>query len=33
MESRILNLLGRKDYVPASGPDLRRALRLEPQQP
>jgi ribonuclease R len=32
MESRILNLLGRKDYVPASGPDLRRELRLDPAQ-
>lgn len=32
MESRILNLLGRKDYVPASSPDLRSALRLSPDK-
>ena len=30
MEQRILNLLGRKDYVPANVPELLRRLRLPP---
>ncbi|MBI4326723.1 MAG: ribonuclease R [Chloroflexi bacterium] len=30
MEPRILNLLGRKDYVPANVPELLRLLRLPP---
>ncbi|MCX6905450.1 MAG: ribonuclease R [Verrucomicrobia bacterium] len=30
MEQRILNLLGRKDYVPANVPELLRLLRLPP---